>query len=392
MKVTQSYDRIATTPTPKVVWHYDAGDTVMNRPSLDQDSLVVGTRYGKLLSIDADSGEENWEQPLGEDIITDIGRDNSGNLIVAHGRGTVELRSLEDGQPLWSQHLRPEGEEAHCVVGRAISRGPKEELLVGTTVFERTSSVASVAGHGYVVKLDPDSGREQWRFRTAEGVGAAPVADSEGTVYTGTYGKEFYAIDHQGRQLWVNEENKGWVSSTPVLFENLVLFSSWDKKVFALDRATGEKKWETAVAGRAAENPVLHRESLILTSEQGRLYSLNARSGAVEWERSLGSGRPTSPALDEAGHLFVGAAGSVHAYDADTGLKSWEFRVREEIDGAPVIGPEGVVYATTKGGRILALDPKQLDYLVADTNQEEPPIIEFHEDYLQIGDFQVAVG
>lgn len=72
-----------------------------------------------------------------------------------------------------------------------------------------------------------------------------------------------------------------------------------------------------------------------------------------EWSRSVGAGAPPA-VLPET--LVVGTKEGIQALSADSGEPLWKVEV-EDLKGAPVVGPDGSVYAVSGDHRVLSLKP-----------------------------------
>lgn len=380
-------------PAPAEVWQVEAGDTVMSNPVLaDSDTLLVATRYGDALALDARTGQQKWAVPSDNDILTDmaLGPDEAVYLARSPDKvgasGTVTALDVHDGSVRWSSPV--EG-----IPGRAFARGPEHSLYLGTSVFQPTGPNTAVGAHGFLFALDDRGGQEKWRFKAESGVVGAPVY-KDGLVLVGSYDNNFYGLDARtGEQRWV-QPTDGWISSTPVVGATQVYFGSWDKKLYACDAASGELAWELDTGGQVRSEMALGPgEILYATNEKGRLLALNGLTGGVLFSRQLGESPLTSPRLDDKGHLFVASLdGNLSAVDAQSGAVRWVFESGAEVVGSPVVDQQGHVFLATKSGRIFALDPSRLDELVARVAAEptdSPTVVKLEKDHLVVGGVRV---
>ena len=148
---------------------------------------------------------------------------------------------------------------------------------------------------GTVVSLDAHSGREDWRYNTAEGVSAGVGGDGRlAAVVTGA--NQLVAIEG-GRELW-KEKLSAQAFTAPLVSGGRVFVVTADRAVSAYDGKTGRRLWQQQ---RPGEPLILRQPSVLLAYEDqlivgqsGRLVALNPNSGVVRWEAPVGSSRGTN--------------------------------------------------------------------------------------------------
>ena len=97
-----------------------------------------------------------------------------------------------------------------------------------------------------------------------------------------------------GKVVWVNEDSKDEVFTTPAVSDDTVVFSSSDGNVFALDRTTGEQKWSFETEGTPT-SPVIARDKVIVSID-GTLYVLQLDDGSTLFSYDV-SDEISSPAV-----------------------------------------------------------------------------------------------
>ena len=148
---------------------------------------------------------------------------------------------------------------------------------------------------GTVVSLDAHSGREDWRYNTAEGISAGVGGDGRlAAVVTGA--NQLVAIEG-GRELW-KEKLAAQAFTAPLVSGGRVFVVTADRAVSAYDGKTGRRLWQQQ---RPGEPLILRQPSVLLAYEDqlivgqsGRLVALNPNSGVVRWEAPVGSSRGTN--------------------------------------------------------------------------------------------------
>lgn len=202
------------------------------------------------------------------------------------------------------------------------------------------------------------------------------VAGHEGTTFAATgddavdaSGERLFALGTDGSVEWEREVGDAWGATVA---DDALLYSSGDLELAAYDLAEGDERW--SAAGEPLGNPdadvavVDGRCFTQAPEEEADGYPLVARSvddGSERWRYSFAqddsnfvpTGVASLAAFDGAPALVgTEADGTVFALDADGG-EAWRFDADGELAyGGPIVGD--AVYAVTRNGRIVALDPE----------------------------------
>ena len=143
-------------------------------------------------------------------------------------------------------------------------------------------------GDDYLYSIDPRSGELSRRYRTGGGSYYTPaVADGKAYIVSG-YGY-IYSMDlSTGKKDWEYLPKKGGVAGTPVLSDGNVYFRVYDREaeeflsVHALDAATGSFKWLYR-PGKALMHPTAADGSVYVPSYVN-VVSLDAKTGSPNWQ------------------------------------------------------------------------------------------------------------
>ena len=99
----------------------------------------------------------------------------------------------------------------------------------------------------------------------------------DGTVFVGTEGHTFFAIDpRQAKILWRYEdaEHGAAFRSSAAATPDAVIVGGRDKQLHAFDPKTGRQLWTFATKGRVDSSPVVVGDRVFFGSADGRLYGL----------------------------------------------------------------------------------------------------------------------
>lgn len=238
---------------------------------------------------------------------------------------------------------------------------------------------------------------ERWNFTTDSTEARSPVV-ANGIVYFTDYGDNVYAVNATtGEKVW-NYSRKGTVYGTPAVSNGTVYFGwhyfddNTPDKIFAVNATTGEQIWRFDFDGNPT-SPAVVNDTVYFATEMGAMFAVNATTGEKIWNyttdtefhENVGVGEEAVYAGGKAGTIYganvttgkkefelvLDAAASVTvwnnslyygtkfeqvgAYPLDAGGSSWEISTGADVVTSQAIW-NGRVYATTRGGNLLALD------------------------------------
>lgn len=288
-------------PDGTVAWELE-GEGAFGPPTVDGDTVYVGSTGGKLHAVAIPTGKERWVYRTEEDLST--------RPAVAHG--SVYVSSLQDtvfcvdaGTGAWRwHHRRTQKGEGFTIYGAAA-------------VVAGQDAVYGAYSDGYAAALDPKTGAPRW-----EKLVAPPDAhlDVDAIALDGT---RLYAAAYSGA-------------------------------VVAVDTRTGDVVWKAQAPG-AAQLTVA--AGLVLAVTPTSVQGLLATSGAPIWTASLGpSGSSAGPPSVVGKWVLVPAgSGGLRWIEVASGRT-----LRVFDPGTGVSGPAALsgrrVYVLSNGGALFALD------------------------------------
>lgn len=221
---------------------------------------------------------------------------------------------------------------------------------------------------GYAVGISgPGASEPQlaWRYDAeTPTMNTSPVV-GDGVVYVPGSGDPglIHAVDIEtGDQLW-QFEPAGYASSSPALVGETLYVGTWGKRFYAIDTATGESRWRQKIGHRfGASSPVVV-DGIVYVGTNGdgplvvsgpedeedfeacAFLALDAETGDLQWQyREFGEKEniDSSPAVDD-GRVYFGAENSLYALATDTGDEVWTRDISIHPDSSPAV-VDGVVY------------------------------------------------
>jgi outer membrane protein assembly factor BamB len=279
--------------------------------AVDGDTVYLGSRDGRLVSVNMTDGSLKWAVPL-----------ETGTVTTGLGCSRVQIVAYIYGSP----------------------------TISGGLIY-----VGGYNGRIYAFAPGKDKPREYpSETMTIKGqiVGGIAVADdkvffgsSDGTVYAVPAAGSFAAWAEEWKTLWTFRTGaKVW--STPVFNEGTVYVGSFDKKMYALDASSGTKQWEYATEGAIIAAPVVSDGVIYLGSFDRNLYAIDAISHQLKWSYEARHGFWATPVV-HAGVVYAPSLdGKVHVLAAGDGTELAEIDVKAPVSSSPVIVGDLLVLAT----------------------------------------------
>ena len=274
----------------KEVWTRSFDEQISSGLGYGFNSLFFATENGKIVSIDAESGDTFWESDVSGEVLSSP---STNGLIVAvqTSNGKITALDFNDGSFKW---------EYQSTVSPLSLRGTSKP------VFDR-GFVFVGFGNGNLAKIESRSGVVQWEVpvTVSQGVSeiermididADPVVARNGLAYVVTYQGDLSAIDiDQGRTLWRNP-----TSSTKNLIhtKNITYVIDTSDIIKSYDGINGNILWILEdLKLRQLSSPKKFKNYLISGDYEGYLHLINLNTGSIE-----GRIRPSSQAVKE---IFV---------------------------------------------------------------------------------------
>lgn len=338
-------------------WSIDlADDTIPNQinhtPFVTEDTVYVGAHGAKFFAIDRLTGEKRWEQTLDDQVFLMLWSSpvKIGDLIVLGigsyqvfipaeppFRGKVIAIDARTGDQRWALPLT-EGSGVSVWSSAAVDTGRKL-LFIGTG--QEYAGGPDSPYSDSLIAINYETGKLAWanqftagdRFQSGKAygldhdVGASPnlfEADGRALVGVGDKSGKYYAVDRDtGLEAWRTDltpggPNGGVMASTVYANGKIYVVSNSGggtagvgggpgaAVVFALDTTTGAIDWQVPVqpgtfGALAAANGVLFVPTLA-----GQLRAFDVRNGGQLWSydlgQSMGGGVSISGGMVFAGH------------------------------------------------------------------------------------------
>jgi len=218
-------------------------------------------------------------------------------------------------------------------------RGPSKPAL---SPDQQTLYFGSEDLHLYAINTA--NGKDKWDFYTPEGVVSAPAVSADGqAIFVGAGGR-LYAVNSSGLEMWNYATDE--IDATPALSESLgtVFVGSYDKNFYAFDAANGDLRWKKATLGPVLSSAAVSadQKTVFVGSNDKNLYAFNTADGSLRWQRLTGGGLMSSPVVSaDQQTVFIGSRDkNLYAINAADGEIRWTFPTLDEVIEDIVVSSE----------------------------------------------------
>ena len=305
------------------------------------DGIVYAADMQQVVALDAESGDELWIFPPGDDgggpfytvslqdgeaiYVTSLER-AGGGLFAKPPHGAIRALALEDRRPLWPTPITRSGEFA---AAGAIADGL---LVIGN-------------GDGNVYAFTLESGGEAWSYTTGGRVWATPLILSD-TVYIASLDHSLYALELEtGREVWQFEAD-GAMAARPLPLHGILYIGAFDNRVYALEQETGAKVWHFQGENWFWGTPATDGTLIYVVDVSGDVYALDSETGSEVWSAAVNEPVHVEPVLSQDGDLILvaGDSGTLYGLDASDGFMVWSQPGSGQLGSLAVV--DQVVYVT----------------------------------------------
>lgn len=238
--------------------------------------------------------------------------------------------------------------------------------LYATPVKEKNVLVVGTID-GHIYGLNAENGKEKWRLATGEPVISEGIAE-DGAVYIGSGSHHFYKIDAaSGKLIWTNNDMDGQMQGKPTLSRDEVIFGAWDRHLYCLDKSTGKLKWKWDNGSKqklySPGNvvPAVANGKVLIVAPDRYMTAIDLHTGQTVWRNNAYRVRESMTISADGREVYAKLMNdSIIAVSTlpDTFQLSWCVNAGfgYEHNPCPLLEYNGVVYAGTKNGVVVAVD------------------------------------
>lgn len=355
----------------KVVWQYTVGpgSEFFSRltPVIAYDKIYSADRSGVVAARNVDSGELIWEvnYPSSQkqgwiNVFSDNGSSEniSGGMSAAFSKvvfatenGKVVALDAETGELQWES---------------AVSG----EVLTAPTLDVNLVIVSTL--NGRVVAVDANDGKEVWSYADEVPAlslrGASSVVSVGGGIIFGTAaGKLTVLLAKDGQLAWDKSisSKKGRteldriadIDAKPLVMGGIVYVSSFDGTLAALELRSGRVIWKREYQ---SYQPIsVSSNTLFVVDKDSTVYALDRLSGVELWSQSDLKGRGLTAATPDSGHVVVADSfGYLHWLSEESGALTSRLNIEDARNGYNVapIKYNDKLFVQSRNGKIFAVE------------------------------------
>lgn len=297
----------------KKIWRTDVDYTLTGGVGYGAGRVLLGTDGGKVLSLDAASGDTQWEVEVSGEVLA-APQTNGKVVIVQAYDGRLHGLSAEDGSELWAYD---------STLPVLTLRG------TSTPVIYEKMAIAGFA-NGRVQAFDLETGAVRWEARVAIAQGRSEIdriVDIDGPLVI--VGNTAFAVSYQGR-------------------------------VTAIDIGSGRKLWQEDASSYVGVDQGFG--NIYVSDEDGSVIAFHRNGQGIRWENPALEFRGLSAPKAVRGYVAVGdMEGYVHFLSQSDG----RFVGRTKVDGDGVRGNmlnyDNTLIVFGNSGKLVALQITEKD-------------------------------
>lgn len=314
----------------------ESGSITWSMPIISGDKIVFGACDKYFYCLDKNTGKLIWKFLTGGPITHPAAVVKDKVFFSSHDNHHYCL-SLKTGDALWK---------------RLFPQWPAAPTFIDGTLY-----LGCTDNNFYA--LAAEDGRHLWSFRSG-GLIAGVNAVINDSVYFGSFDKNLYCLDMEGKLRW--KFLTGGCISSPLgasvngqlawdyssRNENVktgengsVLFGSFDNYFYSLS-LDGQLRWKFLTGNIVASPPAIHDGYIYFGSWDRNFYSLDAENGSMKWRFVTGGPIDTHAFVSDNVAYFGSGDRNFYALGLD-GRRAWAFTTGGIVLCSPLV-KEGVVY------------------------------------------------
>lgn len=280
----------------KILWHYNTNGPIWGRVSPQNNSIVVTSRSGTIVSLGPKDGQVLWENKTQKGI------------------GDIEG---------------------------------------GATVFDGQVYVGSNDRHLRV--FDLSSGQLEWEFISDGFIKSTPVIDQDYILF-GTNSGTFYCFQRETKKLlWTYKQPGATFSITPAIWSNWVITGNNRGELKAFQLTDGKIMWQHKLDDMICTDLVVGDKSLYFGTSLGVVYCWDIEQNQVLWKNKL-AGRIGSHVMIAQRLIYVGTTnGYFYCLSRQDGRMIWQEKLNAAIYSSPALADE-MIYVGTMDNQFLIFD------------------------------------
>lgn len=318
------------------------------QPAVKGERLYVASAKGHVFALDAQTGQELWENNLNVPVggAVTVG---SNKVLIGTLKGGIIALDKSDGHSLWKTRVSSE----------VLSLPVIKNNIIAVKSIDDTLTI-----------LDAKTGKLIWNQSavqpslTLRSSSSPTLVDQEAVIAGYTNGNvKAFRLD-KGVPLWDTRistpkgstelERMIDVDSTPLLVGTTIFTGSYQGNVVALDLYSGSVIWKQAIS---TYKPLAQGfGSVYVTDQNGFVGALDQKTGAAEWWQKDLEYRHVSAPTTFNNYVVVGDyKGYIHLLSQVDGSFAGRYKAGSSPIKAQPLAEGNMLYVLTSDGKLVAL-------------------------------------
>ena len=242
-------------------------------PVAGSDKVFIGSENGKLIALNAQTGELSWQAKVKGEVIAPPAID-SGFIVVNTASGIVKAFDITNGEERWKAEQEVPALTLRGVSAPAIAGGG---VIVGSATGGLTVYILENGQQGWTAELGEASGNTE--LERVVDVDSKPLIFGD-KIYSVSSRGNLAAIDiRSGRVLWKRQYSSYRELS---ISGNTLFLTDVKGHIYAIDRNTGLERWsQLALTNRGVTGPAVVGNYVVVGDFEGYLHWLNSETGDI---------------------------------------------------------------------------------------------------------------
>ncbi len=210
-----------------------------------------------------------------------------------------------------------------------------------------------------IYAVNSTSGAMTWKYPEKSNAGisyyAAPGITADGQLIVCDYKGKVSALNSITTAVNWTYTTTDRIIANPLVVENTIYIASADYYLYAID-SNGKELWKHKTDNHLWSTPVFRDGVIYQAGMDKKLYALSSVDGTLLWSIDLGGAALGTPAIDDQGILYTSTLGKeIIAVNPKSQAVVWKYKAADSI-WSGLVTKENVLYFGDLSGNFTALD------------------------------------
>ncbi len=252
------------------------------------------------------------------------------------------------------------------------------------------------------------AGADVWKHTFGDKILAAPVRDTDGTLYVSTRDRKVSAVNSDGtllwsydtegyvhhsvaitptgevvvvdgktrlrllsstgQSIWVHDTDDNIMAAPVVSSDGTIYIVTRDRFMIAIDE-NGTEKWRIESDTYFYNAPAVDADGSVYMVSRRKLFRISSEGDYI-WYAEFGSDISASPVIAGIGTVYIALTERELKAISSFSEELWSFETENKLRSRPAIGPDGNIFVGDGGGRVYSISPQGTENWHVDLNDE----------------------